>query len=1120
MTPVERTLELRLEGVRDHLARRAWLAGLLGLVAVASVVVTVAWLLAGSDGWLPGSDTPLLLDVALVLAAAAGAFFVRRAVARRFDAVPLASAMETVAEIRRGVLRGTLELSTETPRGMSDSLAGRAIRSTARKLEGHSDAALAGSIGEETTAWLRRAAVAATIGGLLVAGLTASSPARMAGAVQGLASPFETARDPVLPPLAVLPGSIEVQRGTDVEIEISAAGRAAVTIAWQAAGDVARSELLPVTAGRAVHPFRTVSAQIEYRVEDAAGNRSETFTITPVDPLFVSDMVLSVAYPPHTGLPADEYRGDPPPLRLPAGTTLIFEGSTSRPLSSLSLVDTAGTAALTFDVDGRGFSARWTPRRTSLLEWNFRDQSGGAAEIQPEPLDITIVADAPPIIDIPVPGRDTIMPLNLRQPLVIEAGDDYGLRRVELVAYRITSFGERMEPVSQGFDVGGQRAILARPLLDLQRWGLLPGDTVRYFARAIDNGPTGQISTSPEYVLRLPEAAELRREAEEALEGVAERLEELAAEVQREAEENRDQALESSTPRGQPQEGQDDQAFEQREEMEAALEEQQQMSAEIDSMRAEMEALERMMEEAAQADPELRRQLEELQDLLSEMTGDELQQRMDDLSEALDQDDMQQANSSLEEMAEQQEEFRQRIEEALERFQRAALEQDFRATTSEAEELARQQQALADALKEEDAPELRAEQQQSLEEQAAELEQNMEELQERLLDMGEPEAAQGVQEAQQQASDARQEMQQAQQRAEQGQSSEAGQEAQEAADAMDQAAREMQQAMQEMAEQQMQEQQEALLRTADDALSLARRQAELSEQMRGASQEQLARMRSAEASLLQGVQNMAENLQMATEGAMGENRELSAQMGLAMESLQNTVEAMESRRGTSSPSQQAEQAVGDLNQLALMAIATADQMGQQGEGQSGEDVSEQLEQLAQQQGDLMNQSTQMMPMQLPQEAMSQQLQQMQSGQESVASDLGDLADEPGSEESLGDLQQMAMEAQAIAEEMAQGRLTPEVVQRQERLFHRLLDAGRSLEREEFSEERESEEPGAFERGDVLSLTADQLGVIRYEIPDGAQLQRLSPSVRQLVLQYFERLNAGGPAAARPGGGGS
>ena len=224
---------------------------------------------------------------------------------------------------------------------------------------------------------------------------------------------------------------------------------------------------------------------------------------------------------------------------------------------------------------------------------------------------------------------------------------------------------------------------------------------------------------------------------------------------------------------------------------------------------------------------------------------------------------------------------------------------------------------------------------------------------------------------------------------------------------------------------------------------------------------------------------------------------------------------MEGRRGaTPSASAQAEQAIGDLNQLALTAIAGAEQMGEQGQGQGGEEVAEQLEQLAQQQGELMNQSTQLMPMQLGEQAMQQQMEQMSQGQESVASDLGDLADEPGSEESLGDLQQLAQEAQLLAQQMAEGRLTPEMVQRQERLFHRLLDAGRSLEREEFSEERESEQPEDFDRGDVLSLTADQMGVMPYEVPDGAQLQRLSPAVRQLVLEYFERLNR----ARRPGGG--
>jgi hypothetical protein len=1117
VTPAGRQLESQVEGVRDYLRRKAFLAAGLWLGGLFVLLLVVAWIVVGADGWRAGSNVPAGLDSIAISGLVLGSWYLHRRLVVWFGEQPLSSAIEGAGGLRPGIVRGSLELSRATPRGVSGSLAAKAVAGAVGELQGHGEAVLAGSLGDRVSMWARRGLGFATAVALLLTGLTIASPGRTAEALGGVFSPLATMIDPVLPALVVSPGDIEVLRGTDVQLEITAAGRAFVGLTWQAAGDVARSEELSVVEGRAAHVFRTVSAPITYSVVGDEGGGSDTYRIVPVDPLFVSDLVLSVVYPPHTGFPADEYRGGPPPLRLPAGSSLTFEGLASRPLSSVRLVDSTGTTALEFDVQETTFQGRWVPGADGVFDWDFRDLTGAPAEIQPESLEVLVIPDLAPAISIPMPGRDTVLPLNLRQPLVIEAGDDYGLRRLELVAYRVTSFGERGDPVAQGFDVGGQRAVLARPLLDLTQWGLLPGDTVHYYARAIDNSPFDQATRSEEYVLRMPDAAEMRREAEEALEGAAERLEALAEAAARQAEENRAQALESESERDDERSGAGDQEqadFEEREELQRALDNQEELSAEVDSLSAEMSALERMMEEAGQADPKLRRELEELQELLDQMTGDDLKERMDELSDALQQENMSEANQSLEEMAAEQEKFRERLEDSLERFKQAALEQDFRATTTEAEELARQEQALADAMKEEDSPELRAEQQKDLSDQAAQLEERMESLQERLNEMGEEEAASGVQEARESASEARQQMQEAQDKADRGESQEAGEEAQEAADAMEKAAEEMQEAMAEMADQQMEAQKQALLQAADDALSLARRQSELREEMRGASPDQLVDMRSSQASILQGVQNIAENLQLATEGVMGANPELSGQMGRAMESLEETVEAMESRRGSSpSPSAQAEQAIDDLNQIGMMAIAGAEQMGQQGEGQGGEEVGEQLEQLAQQQGDLMNQSTQLMPMELGEQAMSQQMQEMSQGQQSVASDLGDLADEPGAGESLGDLKALAEEAELLAEQMAQGRLTPEMVERQEQLFHRLLDAGRSLEQEEFSEKRESEEPGAFDRDNVLPLTDGQLGVMPYELPAGEQLQRLSPSVRQLVLEYFERLNR-----ARTGGG--
>jgi hypothetical protein len=931
-----------------------------------------------------------------------------------------------------------------------------------------------------------------------------------------MASPLATAVDPVLPPLRVQPGDFEVMRGSDVELVISAIGRLEVEVLWQASGDIARRSAMPVADGEATHLFRTVAAPIVFHVRGDDGSRTEEYRIEPIDPLFVSDLLLRVSYPPHTGIPEDEYRGDAPRLRLPVGSRISVEGRASRPLSSVRLLDSLGALAVAFEVDAAAFAGAWAPTVSGLYAWDFLDRDGGAAEIQPEPLALDLVPDLPPVVLIPTPGRDTLMPLNLRQPLTLEAADDYGLGRVELVAYRVSSFGERHEPLSQGFDVGGQRGVLARPLLDLRAWGLLPGDTVRYFARASDNGPSPQWSTSEEYALWMPDAGSLRREAEDAFERVADRLEELASEAERQAEENRDAALEREAERGEDAPVGSEEEFAEREELQRALEEQQALTGQVDSLSSELDALERMMEEAAQADPELRRQMDELQELLDRMTGDDLQERMDQLAESLEQEDLEAANRSLEEMATEQERFRERLEETLEAFRRAALEQDFRATTSEAEELAQQEEALAEALKEGDAPELRARQQEDLAEHAQDLERAMQELAERLEELGESRAAEQVQEAGERAQEARERMESAGEQAERGDTPRAGEEAQQAADAMQEVARQMQQAMQEMAQEEMQAQQAALMATADDALALARRQNQLRESMASATRDELVEMRADEASVLQGLRNIAENLQVASEGAMGGNPEISAQMGRTMESIQRTIEAMSGRRSSApSPSSEAEEVIGDLNQLALMAIAGAEQMGQQGEGQSGEEVAEQLEQLAQQQGELMNQSNQMMPMQLGEQAMSQQMQQMAQEQESVASDLGDLADEPGSDQSLGDLQELAQEAQELAQQMAEGRLTPDLIERQERLFHRLLDAGRSLEREEESEERESEAPGDFVRGDVSTLNPGELGVLQYALPGAEQLQRLSPAVRDLVLRYFERLNR-----ARAVGGGS
>ena len=168
-----------------------------------------------------------------------------------------------------------------------------------------------------------------------------------------------------------------------------------------------------------------------------------------------------------------------------------------------------------------------------------------------------------------------------------------------------------------------------------------------------------------------------------------------------------------------------------------------------------------------------------------------------------------------------------------------------------------------------------------------------------------------------------------------------------------------------------------------------------------------------------------------------------------------------------------------------MAASAAKVPGQGSQGQSGEEVTERLQRIAQQQGSVNQRTGQITPMKLGQQAQANQLRDAAAGQEKIAEELSGLADRlQDRAQTLGDLQALALEAQALAERLAREILDIETLQRQERLFHRLLDAGRSLEKDEYSEERESSAPGQCERNAVEVLSPKGFGRIRMRrVPD-------------------------------------
>ena len=1096
-----------VEGVRGHLARSlalmvaAWCgAAVLGLLVLAPV-------LAGGDGWRAGSPGPLLIVLLIVSAVPAGIWSWRRLGRHWCAEHRVTRAMDRVGGLDEGATLGGLELSRSAPAGTSPGLRDLALEQVGSRLGGDSKA-LSGRLGRRVGRRAHRA-VCAFLALVPVALLVpALAPSRTLGAWSGLLRPLAVLVEPLPPPVRVEPGTLEVARGAVVEVTAHAPLRDSVTLRWEVTGRVPRTRTVTLAGGVGRAPLPPVDAPTRYRIEAPDGARSDIHLLTPVDPLFVNDFTIEATHPPHTGLPTVEYRDEVPALAIPAGTRLGVRGRGSREVGAATLLDGEGRAVAELEVRGPDFAGSWTPARSGTYTWRFSDAAGGEAAASPAPLTIEVVPDLPPAVAIVYPGVDTVMPVGLRQPLVIHAGDDYGVARVEIVVRRISAYGEAGDPVVHRVELGGSAGAIVRPVLDASGWTLSPGDTIRYLARAVDNNPSPGVRTSAEYALRVGGSSELGRAAEEELSRAAEGVEDLAEDARRAEREARELRSRSGAEGGRDGNRGDRARFGDREEIAQALERRERLTAAVDSLQRELAKLEAALGDAGLADPELRDRIGELEKLLAQAAPQRDREELEALRERLAQMDPEELRQALERMAEDRARLRERLEDALARFRKAAVEQDIRATGDEARELAEAQDILAGAMMEGGDEPLRAAQQAGLEAEAQALQQRLEALEQRLHEAGEPQAGAGVREAAAQVSEARRRMQEAARLARRGAQRSAGQQAQQAAGDLSQVAQELDQAQMRMRMRQMENIRAALGRTAAGALALARSQSEIVARMRGAGAPELAALRGDEAAIAQGIRNLAENYAEDTGMAAPGARELITVVGQAMERLDATIAAMEKPRARGpSPAAAAEEVVRTLNEVARMAMASGRQGRAAGAASASQQMMQQLQQLAEEQGEIMRDASSLTPMRLGPETLRERTLEVAGRQREVAAELGEMSEEePGEDGPLGDLSAFADEAARLAEALARGRLDPEVLRRQERLFHRLLDAGRTLERDEESEERESERPGAFTRDGVELLGPGDLDALRFEPPGAEALRALPPAQRTLVLRYFERLN--------------
>jgi hypothetical protein len=1065
--------------------RSGWVAALMGVMA----------LLLGAAAWLARLrvlEAPWWVLAAWAVALAAGAAVA--AMAWRHDGslrlTALARALEDGGTWRRGALVALLEPPAA---GTSDALRSFADRARASDVSQLGPAAV--------TPLERRAGRRLVAGvGLLALGLTvlgAAGPRR--GVAAALWYP-RRAWEMTVAPVRLAAAREVVDRGQPVAFDVEAVGRRHAVLWLRAPGERWRPTALALdSVGRARHVTAPLLGDLFARV--TSGSRSSDTVVVRVRlPVFLGSLAVLARYPRYLGLDDEPIPVSGDTVLIPAGTRLETKGLATAPLAAAVW---SGERPETLQVKGGSFAGAFVPRSSGAYRLSLLTASGAPLGGDSVRLVLSVVRDSVPRVDIPVPGGDTLAPLGLQVPLVIDARDDHGFRGVTIESRRIGRLGTADPPKRETVPVpdgAGAHAILPFTL-DLNARGLLPGDTVRYVAVATDNSPGAQTGRSREFVLRLPTMSEVRAAQRESGRSVAGRLDSLA-EASR-ALERQTEDLARERPRATPgNRDANELRYEDARRAEAVAAKQEELVREAEALKESIRQLERSAEAAGLTDSTFQRQLQEIRQQLDRALTPELREKLQALRDALRDLKADATKEALEDLAERQRRLREALEQSRELFRRAALEGDLANLTEEARDLAADQQEWNEATQRADTN-AAAEAERQLAARADSLGAQLKQLEPELP----KDRQQRLDAAADQSRQAGREMRLAMGAMREGGREEARRRGRRASEQLqplgDQIAAERESLQRDWRKEVM----EALDRALADATRLSERQLGVERALRRGAPPALSR--GDQGALEEGVQRLTGQLRSVAGKNALVSPAIAEALALAQLQMQRSRESVSSATPNArEAAERAGDAVDALNAVAYQLLRARDNVSSAASGSGLAEAMEQMRGLAGQQGQLSQDGAGLLPKMggAAGAGMQEQLRQLGERQRALADQLERLrgkGDLPGAGE-------MSEEAQDLARRLEARRLDRETVQRQERLFRRMLDAGRTLQGQEEDERKERESTTAKDSGPKLppALRARLDDDGRLRVPSWEELQRLSPEERRLVVDYFRRLGGG------------
>ena len=943
----------------------------------------------------------------------------------------------------------------------------------------------------------------------------------------------------------VQPGNVRIKSGTDVTIAAKVTGHfgAPVHLYYRVGGGgettasaSAWRNLLMTRDDTEIayrFTFKNVTQSMEYYIA-VKEEQSERFHITVTRAPILSRFQFKLNYPKYTQLSPqvlEENLGDVTTL---IGTMVHFEGDGNQPIASARLVfEESDPVKLTVS-EGTRLSGSFIVQRSEKYHIELIDINS-ISNSQPIAYTIHAIEDTEPQIEIVAPGKDIVLDDLMIVSLQLDAKDDYGVQKIQLV-YRVESTDDDVVVPLKTWNPTDTPVFIEFPW-DIDPIGLYPGDIISYHAEAIDadnvSGPN--IGKSNIYSIRFPTLAELydavESEQEAEMQGL-EALHDAQAEQTAIIDELLDKIRKSQ-----------ELTLKDEKLMERVLENQKEIEKTAKDLFEEMKQTTEQMEKQQLFDMQTVEKFQELQELMDQALSEEHKELLRKLAEALEMQELSEQEQKLMEANFNQERFLQQLDRLKDLYKQMIIQQKLEAAVNQTKELAERQERLMEQLRNlaEQASQNSqsnpqdidqrlkglAKQEERITEEMNNLHQALDELGEEMSELENlKRVADEIKRLNQFARDVRiaQDLRSATQQMRGNQM----QGAMESGAAAQQGLTELHQgldnALEFMEGGNAEETLTAIRGAVRSGLYLSRTHEEAIEgtdeilqsghgQYLPGEVKQLQELAASELGLAAGLNLLADRLWELGTNQMQIDPKTVWRLNAAADAFERSARALEDRKpNLAVPIQK--QGLADLNQAVADLLEAMDQMNQQ-MGEAGmQNMLEQLEQLAQSQGQL-NEMAQQLNQQMRRQGRTpsneQMLQRMAYEQQMIREATERVADMMERlSEVLGDLNAVSEEMREVEGELQRGNLNQQVLNKQREILTRLLESSKSLQKREVSKRRKSEvaKTPTVAGDDAPPLDPKLLETIQQiesSLRSGDR-ESLPPQYRELIQQYFKALS--------------